>query len=97
MVEEDEVHEAFADSEIAENNQSPIEEEKEEEREKQDHSLSSSLPVIRFDVPPQRTHHFFRQFRNSSNPNNFLKAVKWYAFLFHYVLFLRCYLLTFYL
>ena len=32
---------------------------------------------IRFDVPPQRTLHFCRQFRTSPNPNNFLKAVKW--------------------
>ncbi|KAF4386908.1 hypothetical protein F8388_006863 [Cannabis sativa] len=34
-------------------------------------------PVIRFDVPPYRTHHFFHQFRTGPNPNNFLKSVKW--------------------
>ncbi|CAN4083950.1 unnamed protein product [Withania somnifera] len=34
-------------------------------------------PVIQFDVPPYRTYHFFNQFRASSNPNNFLKGVKW--------------------
>jgi hypothetical protein len=32
-------------------------------------------PVIRYDLPPQRTHHFFKQFRTS--PNNFLKGIKW--------------------
>ncbi|KAK9936260.1 hypothetical protein M0R45_013109 [Rubus argutus] len=36
-----------------------------------------SWPAIRFDVPPQRTSHFSRQFRTASNPNNFLKGVKW--------------------
>lgn len=35
-------------------------------------------PAIRFDVPPQRTYHFSHQFRTASNPNNFLKGVKWY-------------------
>lgn len=35
-------------------------------------------PVIRYDLPPQRTHHFFKQFRtSSSSPNNFLKGIKW--------------------
>ncbi|XP_062087343.1 uncharacterized protein LOC133794159 isoform X2 [Humulus lupulus] len=34
-------------------------------------------PVIRFDVPPHRTHHFFHQFRTGPDPNNFLKSVKW--------------------
>jgi hypothetical protein len=32
-------------------------------------------PVIRYNLPPQRTHHFFKQFRTS--PNNFLKGIKW--------------------
>ncbi|OMO76544.1 hypothetical protein CCACVL1_15573 [Corchorus capsularis] len=34
-------------------------------------------PQIRFDVPPYRTYHFYKQFRTGSNPNNFLKGVKW--------------------
>ncbi|KAF3678894.1 putative pseudouridine-5'-monophosphatase-like isoform 1 [Capsicum annuum] len=34
-------------------------------------------PVIQYDVPPYRTYHFFKQFRTPSNPNNFLKGVKW--------------------
>ncbi|KAL5730612.1 hypothetical protein ACHQM5_003413 [Ranunculus cassubicifolius] len=38
---------------------------------------SYNYPTIRFDVPPYRTYHFHQQFRKSSNPNNFLKAVKW--------------------
>lgn len=38
-------------------------------------------PVIQYDVPPYRTYHFFNQFRTPSNPNNFLKGVKWYGFL----------------
>lgn len=45
-----------------------------EEQQQQEYSW----PVIRFDVPPHRTYHFYNQFRNSSNPNNFLKAIKWY-------------------
>lgn len=36
-----------------------------------------SWPVLRFDVPPHRTYHFHRQFTTPTNPNNFLKAVKW--------------------
>ncbi|KAL5579318.1 hypothetical protein UlMin_011760 [Ulmus minor] len=36
-----------------------------------------SWPVIRFDVPPQRTYHFCHQFRTAPNPNNFLKSIKW--------------------
>ncbi|GAV77898.1 WD40 domain-containing protein [Cephalotus follicularis] len=33
---------------------------------------------MRFDdVPPHRTYHFYKQFRSSSNPNNFLKSIKW--------------------
>ncbi|XP_061367687.1 uncharacterized protein LOC133310727 [Gastrolobium bilobum] len=36
-----------------------------------------SWPVLRFDVPPHRTYHFHRQFITPTNPNNFLKAVKW--------------------
>ena len=35
--------------------------------------------AMRFDVgPPYKTHHFSKHFYNSSNLNNFLKAVKWY-------------------
>eukprot|EP00257_Ricinus_communis_P008248 XP_002525611.2 telomerase Cajal body protein 1 [Ricinus communis] len=37
----------------------------------------NSWPVIRFDLPPQRTHHFYKQFRSSPIPNNFLKGIKW--------------------
>ncbi|KAK7836441.1 telomerase cajal body protein 1 [Quercus suber] len=44
-----------------------------EEQQQQEYSW----PVIRFDVPPHRTYHFYNQFRNSPNPNNFLKAIKW--------------------
>lgn len=36
-----------------------------------------SWPAILFDVPPYRTHHFYRQFRSPSNPNNFFKGAKW--------------------
>lgn len=40
-----------------------------------------SWPAIRFDVPPYRAYHFAHQFRTtSSNPNNFLKGLKWYPF-----------------
>ncbi|XP_031276764.1 telomerase Cajal body protein 1 [Pistacia vera] len=34
-------------------------------------------PVIKFDVPPHRSYHFYNQFRTSSNANNFLKGIKW--------------------
>ncbi|KAM0011781.1 putative transcription factor WD40-like family [Helianthus debilis subsp. tardiflorus] len=34
-------------------------------------------PAIRFDIPPYKTYHFYRHFRASSNPNNFLKGIKW--------------------
>lgn len=33
--------------------------------------------AIRFDVPPLRTYHFFKQFRAPPNPNNFFKGLKW--------------------
>ncbi|KAL3740415.1 hypothetical protein ACJRO7_021664 [Eucalyptus globulus] len=36
-----------------------------------------SWPAIRFDVPPQRTYHFHKQFATDQKPNNFLKGVKW--------------------
>ncbi|XP_020231456.1 telomerase Cajal body protein 1 isoform X2 [Cajanus cajan] len=36
-----------------------------------------SFPALRFDVPPHRTYHFHRQFISPTNPNSFLKAVKW--------------------
>ena len=43
-----------------------------------DQSLHYSWPpAIRFDVPPYKTYHFSTHFRASSNPNNFLKGVKW--------------------
>ncbi|RYR65774.1 hypothetical protein Ahy_A03g011695 isoform F [Arachis hypogaea] len=43
------------------------------------HSVSTgySWPRLRFDLPPHRTYHFHNQFVTPSNPNNFLKAVKW--------------------
>ncbi|XP_056171825.1 uncharacterized protein LOC115693487 isoform X4 [Syzygium oleosum] len=41
------------------------------------HHQDYSWPAIRFDVPPQRAHHFHRQFRTDQKPNNFLKGVKW--------------------
>ncbi|KAL2227841.1 UNVERIFIED_CONTAM: Telomerase Cajal body protein 1 [Sesamum indicum] len=38
----------------------------------------NSWPVVHYGVAPYRTYHFFQQFRTtSSNPNNFLKGVKW--------------------
>ncbi|XP_042520495.1 telomerase Cajal body protein 1 [Macadamia integrifolia] len=36
-----------------------------------------SWPVLRFDIPPKRVYHFCHQFRKGSNPNNFLKGIKW--------------------
>ncbi|KAG8376846.1 hypothetical protein BUALT_Bualt09G0106300 [Buddleja alternifolia] len=37
-----------------------------------------SWPAVNYDVAPYRTYHFFQQFRTTdSNPNNFLKGVKW--------------------
>ncbi|XP_047966871.1 telomerase Cajal body protein 1 isoform X2 [Salvia hispanica] len=38
----------------------------------------SNWPAVQYDVSPYKTYHFFHQFRtNESNPNNFLKGVKW--------------------
>ncbi|XP_057764645.1 uncharacterized protein LOC130985597 [Salvia miltiorrhiza] len=38
----------------------------------------SNWPTVQYDVAPYKTYHFFQQFRtNESNPNNFLKGVKW--------------------
>lgn len=38
----------------------------------------SDWPAVQYDVSPYRTYHFFQEFRtNQSNPNNFLKGVKW--------------------
>lgn len=48
---------------------------------------SYSWPVIQFNSPPQRTYHFYNQFRTGPNPNNFFKGVKWYiacVFLFSF-------------
>ncbi|KAI9120551.1 hypothetical protein K1719_007584 [Acacia pycnantha] len=36
-----------------------------------------SWPVLNFNVPPQRIYHFHQQFATLTNPNNFLKGVKW--------------------
>ncbi|KAG6584031.1 Telomerase Cajal body protein 1, partial [Cucurbita argyrosperma subsp. sororia] len=38
---------------------------------------SYSWSVIQFNSPPQRTYHFYNQFRTGPNPNNFFKGVKW--------------------
>lgn len=43
----------------------------------QENQQEYTWPLIRFDVPPHRTHHFYNQFRTSSIPNNFLKGIKW--------------------
>ncbi|XP_070051727.1 uncharacterized protein [Nicotiana tomentosiformis] len=45
--------------------------------EKPSEESSYRWPVIQYDVPPYRTYHFFNHFRTPSNPNNFLKGVKW--------------------
>ncbi|KAJ4976036.1 hypothetical protein NE237_001142 [Protea cynaroides] len=34
-------------------------------------------PELRFDIPPKRVYNFCHQFRKDSNPNNFLKGIKW--------------------
>ncbi|CAL0331421.1 unnamed protein product [Lupinus luteus] len=49
----------------------------EEEEELQSNSNEYFFPSLALDVPPHRTYHFHRQFTTPSNPNNFLKAVKW--------------------
>lgn len=36
-----------------------------------------SWPVLNFNIPAQRIYHFHQQFTTPSNPNNFLKGVKW--------------------
>ncbi|CAH9133702.1 unnamed protein product [Cuscuta epithymum] len=38
---------------------------------------SQSWPAINYALPPYRSYHFFNQFRTPSNPNKFLKGVKW--------------------
>ncbi|GAB2265378.1 hypothetical protein Dimus_000437 [Dionaea muscipula] len=49
----------------------------EAEEPKETREQAYSWPAINFDIPPYRCYHFCRQFRNPSNPNNFLKGVKW--------------------
>ncbi|KAE9607183.1 hypothetical protein Lal_00025673 [Lupinus albus] len=49
----------------------------EEEEVLESNSNEYSLPSLALDVLPHRTYHFHRQFTTPSNPNNFLKAVKW--------------------
>ncbi|XP_059437677.1 uncharacterized protein LOC132170641 [Corylus avellana] len=61
--EEEEKHQSNSPSGVAEITQATQEE--------------HSSPVVRFDVPPHRTYHFYHQFRTGPNPNNFLKGVKW--------------------
>lgn len=39
---------------------------------------ASYWSAVQYDVAPYRTYNFFKQFRTTaSNPNNFLKGVKW--------------------
>ncbi|KAH7857946.1 hypothetical protein Vadar_018194 [Vaccinium darrowii] len=47
------------------------------QNQQQEADYSWTPPSICFDVPPVRTYHFSHQFRTSSNPNNFLKGIKW--------------------
>lgn len=76
---------APASATMAEEEQLQEVQQQEQEQEIQDETLESggstdqvySWPAIRFDVPPYRTYHFYRQFRAPSNPNNFFKGVKW--------------------
>ncbi|KAI8567533.1 hypothetical protein RHMOL_Rhmol02G0129900 [Rhododendron molle] len=49
----------------------------EESTQQQPTDYSWTPPSICFGVPPVRTYHFTHQFRTPSNPNNFLKGVKW--------------------
>lgn len=58
----------------------------EESTQQQPTDYSWTPPSICFGVPPVRTYHFTHQFRTPSNPNNFLKGVKWYTH-FHPTLF----------
>ncbi|WOG89875.1 hypothetical protein DCAR_0209114 [Daucus carota subsp. sativus] len=60
-------------------NQEDIEMAEEIKQETQQAEQSSyTWPVIRFDVSPYRTYNFYNQFRtNPSNPNNFLKGIRW--------------------
>ena len=63
-------------------NQEDIEMAEEIKQETQQAEQSSyTWPVIRFDVSPYRTYNFYNQFRtNPSNPNNFLKGIRWFDF-----------------
>ncbi|WCJ26935.1 Telomerase Cajal body protein 1 [Euphorbia peplus] len=64
-----------------------MEEEQEQEHHQQQLDTSMEVPVeeeeaysypaIRFDLAPQRSHNFSKQFRTNPNFNNFLKGVKW--------------------
>ncbi|KAI4296625.1 hypothetical protein L6164_036571 [Bauhinia variegata] len=54
-------------------NDFPNEDAAHSEPSKQDYSF----PVLQLDGPPQRIYHFHRQFKTPTNPNNFLKGVKW--------------------
>ncbi|CAK9144096.1 unnamed protein product [Ilex paraguariensis] len=64
MGEEEEDQQTNLDTEAAEITEQPADQ-------------AYSWPVIRFDVQPYRTYHFYQQFRTPSNPNNFHKGVKW--------------------
>lgn len=57
----------------------------------QENQQEYTWPLIRFDVPPHRTFHFYNQFRTSSIPNNFLKGIKWYMFLLFLIAFFNLY------
>lgn len=70
--------EAEVEVEAAEQQQLNTETESGEVPDNQSDEASYSWPVINYDLSPYRTHHFFNQFRTTSNPNNFFKGVKWY-------------------
>lgn len=57
----------------------------------QENQQEYTWPLIRFDVPPHRTYHFYNQFRTSSIRNNFLKGIKWYMFLLFLIAFFNLY------
>ncbi|PKU68351.1 Katanin p80 WD40 repeat-containing subunit B1 like [Dendrobium catenatum] len=84
-MEEEKQHDILEEGEIG----TTVEEEEEEEEEEQEKSNpingastesffdAHPWPVFRFDIPPRRAYHFAQQFRGGSNPQNFLKSVKW--------------------
>ncbi|XP_057462562.1 uncharacterized protein LOC130752742 isoform X2 [Actinidia eriantha] len=66
MGEEEAQHQPNSDKEFEEITKEPSEQ------------VEYSWPAaVHFDVPPARVYHFAHQFRTPSNPNNFLKGIKW--------------------